>query len=505
MAEGEPAVVVQLEQYRGRVHPGNARALHAHRHAIAAHPVRIDAHPRKFPFPADQLAAAGDAPVERSGGGHQRTAGGGTGRQRAGFARLDQVLQAQLDGVQAQLRGQLVHGRLQGKGALGGAVAAQGPGRGAVGVDRVAVVAAGPGPAVERQGLLADRREHGEGVLAVGAGVGQAADVHGAQGAVPVRAEPHGQVHGVAGGGAGKGLAAAVDEPRRPAGFQGDDGRVHLHRHGLLAAEAAAHPGLEHPDAACRQAEQTGQVTAHVEGNLGGGHHLQPAGRIQRGGGPVGLHHGVGLGLGGVAPLDDHLACGQLRLHLAPAGAEGGGDVAGRVRADVHVGEGLLGVYPVGAVQGGLRVEHRGERLPVHPDQGERSQGRGLVRGGDNGHRVAHVAHPVVQDAPVIGRGLGKTLPGQGGAGGGHVRVGEHAGHPGEAPGRRCIDRADAGRGVRAAQQPDHQGVVVQVQVAGVHRPAGDQGQRVDLGDRFADVSHQPTPRKVLMARSCPA
>lgn len=84
-----------------------------------------------------------------------------------GLAGLDQVLQAQLAGVHAQLVGKLVDGGLHGKAALRGAVAAVGAARHDVGVDHVVAKAAG-GAVVERQGLGAHQADGGCPVVAVG-------------------------------------------------------------------------------------------------------------------------------------------------------------------------------------------------------------------------------------------------------------------------------------------------------------------------------------------------
>ena len=165
------------------------------------------------------------------------------------------LLLPELERVDAELLGQLVHRHLHGEGGLGGAVAAVGAADRQVGVDRVPREA-DVRRAVERQHLAAAVADHGQRVRAVGAGVGDArrGRMRGERAVLLRRRCARGIRSGwrvrlrrtppraCTSGSTGRPVAQRQHGRRRP--------RQHL----LLGAEAAADARLDHPDLLHRDA-----------------------------------------------------------------------------------------------------------------------------------------------------------------------------------------------------------------------------------------------------------
>ena len=110
----------------------------------------------------------------------------------------------------------------------------------------------------------------------------------------------------------------------------------------------------------------------------------------------------------------------------------------------------------------------------------------------------------IVDNSPVIGRRFGKGLAGQGEAGGRGVQVSEHAFHPRDGLSFTGVDGPNSGRGMRAAQDLDDEGIFTDIQIAGVGGSTLDEAEAVNFGDFFADKIHYATPIYFLMARIWP-
>ena len=210
--------------------------------------------------------------------GHQRLhqAGGvihdlAVGQRLAG---TDGVAHADLPGGDADLVGHFIQQALHGKAGLGDAEAPEGAGRRVVGVVRPAVTLE-VFIVVRPRGVGAGALENGAAQGGVGAGVGD--DLHGHALDVALVVAAHGDlnVHGVALGMDQNALGAGELHLHRSAGEVGNQGRVVLHGHILLAAEAAAHQHVLYLHLFHGKAEHGRRLVLGVVGALVGGedHH----------------------------------------------------------------------------------------------------------------------------------------------------------------------------------------------------------------------------------------
>ena len=173
-------------------------------------------------------------------GGRQRAVDPLAGRKRV--ARRERVQQPELDRVDPERRGELVHLRLAREAGLDGAEAAHRAARRVVRVDDRRLeprVRHRVGAAGERGGVRADgRRARG-----VGAAVEQDPHLDGDEPAVARRRVPRPDPRRVAVDVAGERLLAVVDDLHRAVRVQREQRGVDLHRDVLAAAERAADAG----------------------------------------------------------------------------------------------------------------------------------------------------------------------------------------------------------------------------------------------------------------------
>ena len=231
------AVVLETDVNVGDVHHRDAGALHREGHAQAAHAV-AEVLAQGPVLPAHHLHRAPEALVEAAAVEMLVV------QLPEGLAGLDQVLEAQLARVHAQLVCHLVDGGLHGKAALRRAVAAVGAARRGVGVDHVVAKAARRGVVVDRQRLAAHERDRGSAVVAVGAGVGEGVEVDGLDRAVAPGAHADLEDHLVARVGAVHGLLARVGAHARATGLHRGERGEGLVAAALLGAKSAAHARL---------------------------------------------------------------------------------------------------------------------------------------------------------------------------------------------------------------------------------------------------------------------
>ena len=328
---------------------------------------------------------------------------------------------------------------------------------------------------------------HGGGaVLPVCPRVGQGVHVQGPDDAILRGPQAHMDLHLVAGGGGDLALLPGVDHLGGAAGLPGDQGGVYLGHHRLLGSEAAADAGLLHVDLGLGDVQGVGQNAPHVEDDLGGGHHMEPAVGVHLRVGAEGLHHGLVAGLGVVHSVHHTGAVGQNLVHVAVGAGLAGAQVAPVVRP--HWAQGapvVLGVDEDGAVQGLIGVQDGLQHLVAHPDQLHGPVHRLLSLSGHDGHRVSHKAHPLVQDQPVIGGGLRVGLPRHGEPLLGHVPVGENSRDAGDLHGGAGVNLLNESVGVGAAQHLDHQ-AVPGGHVVHIGRLAQQKGHGVLLAHRLA-------------------
>ena len=328
----------------------------------------------------------------------------------------DGVAVADLPGGDADLLCHLVEERFNGKAGLGHAKAPESPGGGVVGVvgrafDLEVLVVVGT------RGVGAGSLQHGAAQGGEGAGVGVDGGFHALDDAVFVAAD--GEVHP-------EGMALGVDQKalrpgelhlHGPAGEIGDEGRVVLDRHILLAAKAAAHQLVLDPDLFAAQ-----QELAFVQRGVGGlvrGEDAHIPVLVPVGHGALGFQERM-LRPGGLKVLgDDVLRPGNSPGGVAPAHVLVGLDVVlllvedpggvgqFRLLRAMDGGEGLVGHLhePFGLFQGLLVLGyHQGDGVP---------QIVGEPADGDEGVLVVlDVAH-LVLPGDILG-GDHRHHPGQG-------------------------------------------------------------------------------------------
>ena len=341
---------------------------------------------------------------------------------------------------------------------------------------------------VDRQALVARKADRRGGVLAVRAGVGQRVQVDGRDGAVVHGTHLDGHLHLVARVTRGDGLLAGVAAVARTAGLLGDERHEDLAAARLLGAKAAADARLDDLHLRLRNVERLRDHTAHVEGNLRGGGHRDASKRIGRRESAEGLH-GRGLrGLAGVGALKDDVALGEGLVQVAKVARAAAHQVARDVAAlREHKGHVALGVDHDVVIECLGKVEQGLQHLIVDLDELESLVGGLLGLGGDDRHLLVLIAHEVLENQAVVGRGLRIALASDGKAALGHVLVGVDAHHARHLQGARRVDGANLGAGIRAALELNDERAGGH-EVARVDGTALEQGLRVLLGLLMGDL-----------------
>ncbi len=238
-------------------------------------------------------------------------------------ARTDGVAVADLPGGDADKLGHLIEQRLNGKAGLCDAEAAEGAGGGIVGIVGRALdlkVLVGVGSGRVGAGPLQNRAaQRGK-----GAGIRDHPGLDALDKAVFVAAQGEVHIEGVALGVHQQGLGPRELDLDRNAGKVGDQGRMVLDRHILLAAEAAAHKQVLHLALFIRHAQHGSALVQGGMGALVGGE--QPHAAVFDGVG----HAALRLQKGVLGPRGDKMAADHML---------GSGNGAGRVAAaDVLIG-----------------------------------------------------------------------------------------------------------------------------------------------------------------------
>ena len=114
-------------------------------------------------------------------------------------------------------------------------------------------------------------------VFPVSAAVGKSINIQGPDNSILISSRSHPDLHLVAGRPADLGFVPAEKDLGRPAGLPGDKRRIDLADRGLLRAEAAADPGLDHADFGRRDIQGRTQNPSHMKRDLCGGHYIQAA------------------------------------------------------------------------------------------------------------------------------------------------------------------------------------------------------------------------------------
>ena len=283
----------------------------------------------------------------------------------------------------------------------------------------------------------------------VGPGVEVDLAVQAGEDAVLVAAQGEGPLHVVALGVEVDGLLPGQLRLHRAVDLQGRQHRQVLHRHVLLAAEAAAHQLVLHHDALGLPPQHDGDLLAGVVHPLVGGVHLHAV-LVGEGHGALRLQEGV-LGEGGAVGLGDHvLGARQGGLGVPTGHVALLAQVAARVEQGGVVGHGI----PDGAhrLQGLVVDLHQGLgllqdllRLRHHQADGVPHAAGDVPPGDHHVPVLLDVAHLVV----------------------GHVLGGEDGQHPRQGQGLRGVDVQHPGPGVLGADGGgvDH---AIQVQVVAV-------------------------------------
>ena len=362
--------------------------------------------------------------------GHR--AGGDDAALRIHVARSGGVAAPDLDAIEAEPLGQVVHLGLDGERALEVAVAAHRARVRVVGVDD-AGVEAHRGDAVEPGG----GGEHHVGCRRAPRDVGAVVDHHARvaaeQPAVAVRRGPQVDHARLAGRARDELLDALEGDLHGPAGAPGQERGDDVDRVEIEpAAEVAAHRRLDHAHPVAGDAEGLGQVALVEKRHLGGAPHGE------RGVGALGRVPGRDRGHRAQAG-GGHVVEPVFALHHDGRPREGRVHVAVRelvAEVDQVAPAPLVherGVRP----EGRRRVEHRGQLLVVHPDAPHRLLGDLLGQRGHRGDLVADAAHlaavgrAALERQVILGEAERVLL---------HAVGGDHRDHPGQRLGRARVD-----------------------------------------------------------------
>ena len=369
-----------------------------------------------------------------------------------GPPRLDGVAEADLPGGDAHFFRQQVDVGLQGELTLAHAEAPEGAGRGVVGVPAEAADV-GVLVAVGAHRVGAGPLQHRPAQGGIGPSVEVDLAVQAGEDAVLVAAQGEGALHIVALGVEVDGLLPGELCLHGPVHPEGGQHRQVLHRHVLLAAEAAPHQLVLHHDALGLPPQHDGDLLAGVVHPLVGGIDLHPV-LVGEGHGALRLQEGV-LGEGGAVGLGHHvLGLGQGGPGVAP------GDVA--LLAQVAAGVEDGGVRRPGLLDGA----HRLQGLIVHLHQLLGLLEHGLIFRHHQADGVPHAAGDVPlgdHHVPVLLEVAHLVV--------GHVVGGEDGQHPRQSQSGGGVDVQHPGSGVLGA---DGGGVrhAVQVQIVAVLPPA---------------------------------
>ena len=407
-------------------------------------------------LPLERLGAAADALVEGVGG-----------VRRLVTSLPRHVLQDELDRIHLQLRGDVVHHRLDAEEALRELGAAEISRHRSVRVDR-------RDRRLDVRALIQLDAGDVAGVLAVRPHPAVAAHLNRLQRAVALHAH-------------------LVVLRRRPAPVHADEvflaRQLQLHRRAgvlrqhrgdqigvlvlVLVAEVAAHVAADDADFFLGDAEVARHVGAAVGDAAGRRVHRQLVG-VPGGDADARLHLGVVDEGGRVAILEDVIRRREAFFYVAAFRAEGHGLVP-RVRREIAFGPDLHGA----GLQGFFRIEDERKRFILHRDELQRFFGDVPIDRGNRGHRLADEAHRVVERvAPVLGDllDLFVVLRAAGDRSGAPddraVLVRDDGLHAGKRERLRRVDAADARVRVRTAQHArvEH---AREHDVAGVGRLAG--------------------------------
>ena len=367
-------------------------------------------------------------------GDRRRLADHLTGRHsRAGPHRVGDP---QLDRVDAQRRGELVHLRLVGDRDLDGAEPAHRAARRVVGVGHVRVDArvgdvVGPGGEARRV------RAHGRRARGVGTAVEHDPRAHVHEPPVGGGAVLVAHPARVAVDVAEERLLAVVDHPDRAPGVEREHAGMDLHRQVLAAAERPADAAQRQAHLLGRQVQAQGELVAVDVQPLRGDVEVDAA----------------------LAVRDREARLGaeeRLVLH-ADLVLTGDDDVGVRVGVavdDPHVAQDVPRQVELRCVRGHrpLRIGQRLQHVVVDLDRVDRAAGRLRVVGGDDRDRLALVANVL----PGEHRLVGALHPVQ--LATGDVLVGEHRAHARDRQRARDVERPDVRARVRAAQRraPQH-------------------------------------------------
>ena len=357
---------------------------------------------------AQPLAVPVLAPADRLGRGLQALGEMDVVHRLAGAVAVsvaEDVPQAQLERIEAELLGQEVHRPLGGPGRLHLAVAPEGAVRRQVGVDAVGVdadVRDAVGPGRGEAHLL----RHAGPAVGVRAGVGVAGDLLRQQRPVRPRAELHLDDRGVPVQGLPL-LVPGKHELDRAAGLAGERRGDRLGPKECLRPERAAHRRADDANLLELEAEDAGELLSEVERRLRARVHLEPA-AVPAGETGVRLHCSVLRRGRREGLLDDDVRRGEAGLDVAVPDPETVADVRSRLGPQSEVGDLARGDLVRVVDEGRLRphrledVEHGRQLLVVHLDERRRLLRRPRRIGRDGGDRVARIARPVDREHALV-------------------------------------------------------------------------------------------------------
>ncbi len=396
------------------------------------------------------------------------------GRDR--IARLEIVAPAQLQAVERERARDLVHLLLVGDAGLRRAEAAERARIHVVGRNRHRLDAQIVDP------IRAGRRHRGiqqdiGTEIDIRARVGDHADIERGDRPVPLQPGLVGHGEGMPLAVADKGVLAGKLQPHRPARLLGEQREIDLDGDVLLAAEAAAHHRAHDAHFVVRRPDRVGDEAEMLD-HLGGDADVHHVILVDPGEADLGFEECVLDELGPIGALHHEIGCGKAARRIA---------LPDHVTRDDIV----LALHQRCARPHRLgRVEHAGQRRELVLDERERALGDVGGFRGDQGERLALIAHALAHENLLVG--LQPRLAGLAGNVGRREPIrqfvrGEHAHDAVEGARLLDIEPHEPRARLRTAQRlrMQHPGQNI---VAGIGRLAGRLAGCVGAHQRFSDL-----------------
>ncbi len=328
--------------------------------------------------------------------------------------------------------------------------------------------------------------EHWRAVIAIGAGVGEHVQLHGAQRAIALGADLDVNAHGMARGGGDELFLAGEFELDRLAGVQGGERDDVLDQHFLLGAKTAADAFAEHAQLGEVEIEYTCELLAGEERHLRAGAYVEPAGGVGPADGGQRFEMGMLHARHKVSALMHGVGLREANFDIANAAVHFPHDIVLRIE-NARFLRVLVVDHRRARRHGLFRIEHRRQGFVIDLDLAAGFLGGGFALGHHGGDPLADEAHDRIQHHGVVGIDQADFMARSRKRGFGRVLMREHRDDAWDAQRRAFVDGTDARMRMRRAQQFDVQ-QALRREIHGEARFAGHHVGAGRSGDVMADA-----------------